>query len=143
MEEEEERGRGMKAPRGREVASAGSPRGGGGGRKLRGRAPPAGCCSEIKLETRGSDPQIGHVALLHPPRCPVPKKQARSLEARDQKKARRNPTTPPQGFQEAAWLFGGDHGLVPSEVMPCFASALPARMARWKCWRHALGPHTV
>lgn len=73
MEEEEERGRGMKAPRGREVASAGSPRGGGGGRKLRGRAPPAGCCSEIKLETRGSDPQNGHVALLHPPRCPVPK----------------------------------------------------------------------
>lgn len=31
MEEEEERGRGMKAPRGREVASAGSPRGGVGG----------------------------------------------------------------------------------------------------------------
>lgn len=29
MEEEEERGRGMKAPRGREVASAGSPRGRG------------------------------------------------------------------------------------------------------------------
>lgn len=47
--------------------------------------------------------------------------------------------TTPQGFQEAAGHFGGDHGLLPSEVMPCFASALPACMAQWKCWQHALG----
>lgn len=47
--------------------------------------------------------------------------------------------TTPQGFQEAAGHFGGDHGLLPSEVMPCFASALLACMAQWKCWQHALG----